>query len=238
MIKIYDEKIRQIKNMIGKESVDSFEYSENNIWKTTDSNELILRNESALELGPSHLGGTSLFAMTSNKDLIYRDEISVIGGRLGDIENREVSYGKVVLFKLKDGIDDDNLYSKFKELERVRYRLHLEGFMLRASTVQRRETVRISKEAMGKNISFEKVGNAMIKEFKKNELVDSVHIIFVVENDSLIEELSTITEEVDEITDAMNNIFDGIEVDCHSCTFENLCEEIDGMREMHKKALL
>lgn len=235
MINIYDEKIEEIHNLIKEKIAKIYSYSSSKIWSSTEDPELIFKNDTAIELAPGNLEGSVVFSMTTNENVVNGDTISIIGDELSKVSKREISYSRVVLLRLKDEEDkSQDLYNKFKQLERSRYNLYLDGFMLRASTVQKRETIRVSKKALKDGISFEKIGNAMINEFKKIDFVESVNIIFITEEEDLIKKIFTISEGVEKITEALNTMFDGLEVDCHSCSLESLCEEVDGMREIHR----
>ena len=48
--------------------------------------------------------------------------------------------------------------------------------MMRISSVKEREPVRVSKEAIGKGISFSDIGSELIKAYKKRKEIAAVQI--------------------------------------------------------------
>lgn len=233
-MRVFDKSIEKTFEILKDFDQTIYEFAPNSSWKRLDSSELILGKDTAVELGPSNLKGAAYTMVTTNSSLIKENKIRIIGDDIKKLKGKSVSFGKIAILKVKE-LDEKVSYSKIKDLERVKFRVHLEGYMIRASTQQKRETVRISNDAMNQGLSFEKIGNSLIEEYLKNDLVENAEIIFVTRKDKAIGDLNIIASKVKEITDAMNHIFDDIEFDCHSCNFSVICDEIDGMKEMHKK---
>jgi len=233
-MKVYDKSIKKTFDILNGLDPIIYAFDPSSSWQRIDSSELILNKDVAVELGPSHLKGVAYTMVTSNPCLIKENKTKVIGDDIKNLKDNSVSFGKIVIVKVKE-LDEEVSYAKIKDLERLRFRVHLEGYMLRASTQQKRETIRINNAAVKQGLTFEKIGNSLIGEYLKNDLVENVEIIFLTGMDKTIEDLTTIASKVKEITDAMNHIFDNIEFDCHSCNFSEICDEIDGMKEMHGK---
>lgn len=233
-MKVFDKSIEKTLETLKDFDQTKYGFDSSVSWNKLDSSELILGKDIAVELGSSHLKGAEYTMVTTNMDLIKEDQIVIIGDDLKNLKGESVSFAKIVIIKLK-GFNEEDPYSKIKDLERVKFRVHLEGYMLRASTHQKRETVRISKDAVKKGLSFQTVGNLLIEEYKKNDYVENVEVIFITRNDKLIENLANEATRVREIIDAMNHIFDDIEFNCKACSFSSICDEIEGMKEMHSK---
>jgi CO dehydrogenase/acetyl-CoA synthase beta subunit len=143
------------------------------------------------------------------------------------------AFGKIVFLEI-DNIDEETAFNKIKELELVRYNYCPEGFMTRASALNMREQIRVSKKAIKKKISFEDYGNALIEQYLQNPIVKSVQIIFITDFDKF-DELYLIADKIKNTTSALNHILDNVIFDCKSCNLKEICDEVEGMKELHMK---
>ena len=98
-----------------------------------------------------------------------------------------------------------------------------------------REQVRVSKQAIKHGISFRNIGNSFIKKYKENKLIDHVCIIFVTGDRAMCKELADTAKKVDAITLTLNHIMDGLATDCSVCSFKTVCDEVEGLKELHFK---
>jgi CO dehydrogenase/acetyl-CoA synthase beta subunit len=105
--------------------------------------------------------------------------------------------------------------------------------MIRASADSHREQVRVSKEAVRKGISFEQVGNLYIKEYKKDPNVLAVRVIFITADDADYAEMKKDAGMVRNITRTLSKIIEGMATDCRSCGLKEICDEVEGLRELH-----
>jgi CO dehydrogenase/acetyl-CoA synthase beta subunit len=105
--------------------------------------------------------------------------------------------------------------------------------MIRSSSDSFREQVRVSKDAVKKGISFEQVGNSYIKEYKKNPNVLAVRVIFATVDDADYAEMRKDAKKVRDITKTLSKILEGMATDCHSCSLKEICDEVEGLKELH-----
>ena len=94
---------------------------------------------------------------------------------------------------------------------------------------------RSSKQAVKRGLSFRNIGNSFIQKYKENSLIDHVQIFFVTGDRALCSELSATAKKVDAITLTLNHIMDGLATDCSVCSFKTVCDEVEGMKELHFK---
>ena len=106
---------------------------------------------------------------------------------------------------------------------------------MRVSPENGREQVRVSKQAIKHGISFRNIGNSFIKKYKENKLIDHVCIIFVTGDRAMCKELADTAKKVDAITLTLNHIMDGLATDCSVCSFKTVCDEVEGLKELHFK---
>lgn len=160
--------------------------------------------------------------------------ITVIGPELNEVSKRQVAFGKIVLIG-GHGFNEDNACERCQEMEQIRFKLNLDGYMLRAMPQENKEWSRISRQAMQSGFSLQVLGNELIREFKRLDYVDAVEMIFITAHAGDIQKLRPMGDKVARITQAMNKIFDDLAFDCVHCSFADVCNEIDGLKAMHKK---
>lgn len=118
----------------------------------------------------------------------------------------------------------------------VRYHAFLKGYMMRISAVREREPVRVSKEAVSHGINFAAVGHGLINAYRKRPEVEAVSI-YLSRSRILITYFKSEAHRCEQITDSLNNIFNGLTMDCSTCSSRELCDEIDGLRQLHMSIL-
>ena len=107
--------------------------------------------------------------------------------------------------------------------------------MIRAAAFSNREQVRVSKKALKKGLTFEQVGNLFIEKYKQNRHVQAVKVIFVTLPEAPYEKLDTLAAKSQNIIKALDHIMDDLPMDCKACEWKAVCDEVEGMKEMHGK---
>ena len=105
--------------------------------------------------------------------------------------------------------------------------------MLRVSSSKRRESVRIGKEALKKGLNFAKTGNRMIAAFHSHPEVEAVEIHYVTANGFPYQELEALGRESERITGTLDHMMQNLTMDCGVCGLKQVCDEVEGLRELH-----
>ncbi|MCC8074273.1 MAG: hypothetical protein LIO62_09150 [Clostridiales bacterium] len=226
---LYDKIIEQIKNLLPTNSGKRFCCKKSTL-KHGGKNDILFLKDTAFELGGNQKPCVSTMAVSSN--MHFDNDILLFGKDITEIKG-DSPFGKIVLLEIDD-IDEESAFDKIKELELIRYNIFLDGFMTRASALNMREQIRVSKAAVKNKVTFADYGSALIEEYLKNPTVKSVQIIFLTEFDKF-DELYRLAEKIKDTTSALNHIFDNILFDCKNCNLKEICDEVDGMKELHKK---
>lgn len=234
-MELYDSIIKDTIDLLSPYTHTSLAVSKDSAWTMGSLNELILKKDSQFELGGSYKPAVNYQCVTTLESFIQKDEILLYGKDLSEI-NGDVSFARLAFLQINDLEDDDTAYNAIKELEFIKYNMNLEGYMMRASTMDKREQVRIAKTAINRGISFENVGNAFINKYKENPLVKAVKIIFITSDMPIFKQLTSNAEKIDKITLTLNHVLISINLDCHSCNLKSICDEVEGMRELHFKS--
>ena len=143
------------------------------------------------------------------------------------------SFARIVLAELEESDDEQALYRKFREVDYVRYHIHPEGYMVRISPVSQREPVRIGKKALKDKISFADIGQMYLERYQKILQVKNVNVIFVTHREFDYDALDETLRRAEQITQSLNHIFKGLNMDCGTCSLKAVCDQVEGLRELH-----
>jgi len=230
-MKLYDEIIKKI--------VDHFQDSENLLskateWATVSDRSMILRSDMAFELGADFKPGVGMTLITDSEELVSGDAVKVLGPELSEISG-DGPFARIALVRVDSSVmgQGEALYNAIRKLEYVRYHFHPEGFMMRVSSSKEKETVRVGKEALSRGLSFATVGKMMIDAFKQNKAVTDVTILYITRGDFDYKKLLSLGKEAEGITKTIDHIFKNVTMDCNVCNLQEICDEVEGLRELH-----
>jgi len=236
---VFDSYLDQVKAMLNAKDVRAkaqvYAFNESQTWPRTER-QIILNHETAIELGHPSTESLSFLMWTESAGKINDNNITIIGPDLDQINVERIPYGKIVLVKIHD-FDEDNAYQRFEKMDHLKYKSELEGYMLRSVPQDFKEWSRVSKKALKSGFSLKKMGNELIRDLKEIEFVDEVEIIFITSSKEDVRRFKPIAETVGKAIQAMNKMFVDLEYDCEHCGFKDVCNEIEGMKDMHQKAL-
>ncbi len=206
-MELYDSFIRETNDLLGAPT-QKWAYKERDAWKDNGESELVLLRDAAYELGGGANEAVNFTCVTSDAALVPSDEVLLYGPDMKEIKG-DVPFARIVILGVKD-IDvekKDAAYAAIRNIEFVKYHVFPDGYMMRVSPESSREQIRVSKKAVKKGISFYKVGCDFIKQYKK----------------------------IEDVTKTMNTILEGMpeDLDCASCSFKPVCDEVEGLKELH-----
>ena len=186
-MELYNSIIEKVNGLLGSTAPRRYAYDPNKTWEDVGGNQLIMMKESAFELGGDNKPADN-YACISSDDYVTEDEVLLYGKDLTEIHG-SVPFARIVLVKVAslkgEGEEDtEPLFRAIQDIDFVKYHVYPKGYMIRSSSDSFREQVRVSKDAVKKGISFERVGNSYIKEYKKNPNVLAVKVIFATVDDA------------------------------------------------------
>ncbi len=232
-MKIYDESIEALleNNIFSKAKKLNIKDS---FWEDVGEHNLILRGDMAYELGGGTHPAISGMAVTCDKDLVKTDEVLLLGPDLNEIK-ADQPYGRIALVRVKENSlgDGNALYNAIRKIEYVRYHINPKGYMTRISASNAREPVRVSRDAIADGLDFAKVGKLFLDTYHKNKNIEAVKLIFITDPEFEYKLLSAQIKHLEDITGAIDHIFKNVIMDCKSCSLQKVCDEIEGLRELH-----
>ena len=201
--------------------------------------EIILKEETSLELGGINKKSFSLVYPYYEIDHIQDGIITLIGPEINEISDQSIDFGIFVLI--------GSIKISEKEFDALRHLSFIssgiEGFMIR--TIPRRFWCRIS-EKVRKKLSFELLGKAIISLYKQHfkELITSIEIIFINSYPELIDEFIEISSDIrkyidlkwkDKIEKWKKRIDCDYDWECDACPYYDTCEEVKEVLEERSK---
>lgn len=234
-MELYNALIKSTNEILEKSGVSPKVWDANpaKSWNDIGSAELVLQSDAAYELGALGLGSSNYICTTTSADLVSKDQVILYGKDLKDIK-ADTPFARIVLLRV--GVlegEDEEVYRALKDIEFCKYHVYPEGYMVRMSPESHREQVRVSKQAIKRGINFEAVGNRYIQAYKKDANVLNVTVIFVTDPTVDFKALLEHSKKVDALTSTLTHIMEGLPTDCTVCQLKDICDEVEGMKELH-----
>ena len=232
-MELYNSLIKESNSLLEKGRPRVWEYRPGDAWKDIGSSELVLQKDAAYELGAMGKGSANYVLFTSSPELVDKDQILLYGADLGEIKG-EVDFARIVLLRvgLIDG-DDEAVYRTLKDIEFAKYHVYPEGYMVRMSPESSREQVRVSKQALKKGVSFKNIGANYITAYKKDPNVLNATVIFVTAPGYDYGAMKKLAKKANDVTGTLTHILEGLPTDCSVCALKDICDEVEGMKELH-----
>ncbi|MCR4925005.1 MAG: hypothetical protein K5917_01815 [Clostridiales bacterium] len=223
----FDNLIDEIKS--GVSALNQKNYPFNNCveWKDLGRNEVIMLRDSAFELD-----GVGFNLVTSSE--IGEDSVTVIGKDMKELKE-DTAFARISFIQIDDVDDEQKAYDLIRKIEYAKYHFFPEGYMMRTTSRSNKENVRVSKDALKSGLDFETIGSMMIKKYKENPCVKSVKVFFVTDEKADFKFFDEIAKKNYEITQTLNHIMNNVKFDCDSCNLKPICDEVEGMKELHFK---
>lgn len=233
-MKLYDETIKEWLKILDSLQGRELDVKKGEDWKDIGNANMILRSDMAYELGGNHLPALSGMTLTADTSLVPRDEVLLYGKDLGEI-HEDTPYARLAVLRVKENSmgEGNALYQAIRKMEYTKYHLNPEGFMMRISAASQREMVRIGKTALEKGLGFEQVGKLFLQSYHKNPQVEAIKLVFITLSDFPYEELEIYIKKAEEITKAIDHILKNLSMDCNVCSLKQICDEVEGMKELH-----
>lgn len=232
-MKLYNDIIQETRSELGRAD-QRWVYEAGAAWADLGENEVILRREAAYELGAEGREAVHYLCVGTEKGVLEQDEILLYGDDLPAIrEDRD--YARIAILSLHELPDDeDEAYRVIRDLEFTKYRIFPRGFMMRISSSGNREQVRVRRADLDAGLTFARVGANFVEAYHRKPQVEHVQIIFVTRPE-LVKPLEALGRKCRALTDALNHIFEGMPTNCSACQLKPICDEVEGMRELHFK---
>ena len=232
-MELYNSLINDTRAQLEGLSAKVWNYAPADCWADTGASELVLQRDAAYEMGALGKGSANYVLFTSSSELVDKDQVILYGPDMGQIKG-DCDFARIVLLRVGVLDDDDEaVYRTLKDIEFAKYHVYPEGYMVRMSPASSREQVRVSKKALGKGISFRSVGASYVAEYKKDANVLNATVIFITDPKADYAALQAAAKKASAVTGTLTHILEGLPTDCSICALKDICDEVEGMKELH-----
>jgi len=244
-MRLYDEIISDILTSLETYSINENSVTKNlpvgnaadtvsRAWQDAGKAMMILQSDMAYELGGHNLPAVGNTLVTTNINFVPQDEILLIGKDLSEI-TCDSPYARIAIVRVsEDCIGTGNkLYNTIQNIGFFRYHIYPLGFMLRVSSSNDRESVRVATSALKKGLNFTAIGNSMQKALHLHKEVEAVKIIFITDPKVNYAKLQDFLKRTKQITATIDHMLKDVNMDCTSCGLQEICNEVEELREMH-----
>ena len=232
-MELYNSLINDTNAQLEGLSAKVWDYSPADCWTDIGSSELVLQRDAAYEMGALGKGSANYVLFTSSSELVNKDQVILYGPDMGQIRG-DCDFARIVLLRVGVLDDDDEaVYRTLKDIEFAKYHVYPEGYMVRMSPESSREQVRVSKKALARGISFRSVGASYVAEYKKDANVLNATVIFITDPKADYASLQAAAKKASAVTGTLTHILEGLPTDCSICALKDICDEVEGMKELH-----
>ena len=232
-MELYNSLINDPRAQLEGLSAKVWDYSPADCWTDVGSSELVLQRDAAYEMGALGKGSANYVLFTSSSELVNKDQVILYGPDMGQIKG-DCDFARIVLLRVGVLDDDDEaVYRTLKDIEFAKYHVYPEGYMVRMSPESSREQIRVSKKALAKGISFRSVGASYVAEYKKDANVLNATVIFITDPKADYASLQAAAKKASAVTGTLTHILEGLPTDCSICALKDICDEVEGMKELH-----
>ena len=231
-MQVYDKVIRTTEEILKPFAARDLTAQPAKQWPMLTENEFLLRNEVAFELGGRMYPSTCYQAVTSSEELVGEDKILLYGKDLQEIRGN-VPFTRITWIQAEPSSDQNKAYQQIKKMEFARFKMIPKGYMMLSSSMELREQVRVSKQAVKDGLDFSVIGHMIINKYKAEFGARHVQVLFITEELPVIKELIGQGKKVDEITNAFDHILKNIILDCDLCPLHPICDEVEELRKIH-----
>lgn len=233
---LYDNLIQECFDLVRDAAPRTLPLASNGpLWQTEDEQRLLFQRDMAYELGGNGLPAVSALAYTSMP--AESDRLLLYGPDLPELK-ADSPYARITVLHIDDGDwqDDQQAYQLLRRMEYTRYHVYPRGFMMRISTSAGREPVRVNRRALQEGLDFARVGQLFLNAYHQHPQVQAATLLFVTAPEFPYDLLARKAAKMEAVTSSLDQIFNRLVMDCRSCNLKPVCDEVEGLRELHFKS--
>ncbi|MEM2978373.1 MAG: hypothetical protein QXM46_03700, partial [Candidatus Hadarchaeales archaeon] len=221
-MKLFDEDLRSLRGLLQKGE------REGRVKKLTpldpdgflgEGSEVVLKEETWVELGPPELPSFSSVLLTETSGLVEEGRISLWGEDLPQLKG-EVPFAQLCVVESREIRDEE-----YRRLNLVPLRIRLRGYMVRGLPSQMRLWSRVSREGVERGLSLSVVGGALLRALRSGFPVSSVEVVFSTCEEG-VRALWGMGEKARKIAGAIGKMVEEVSLDCDRCDYRDVCGSV------------
>ena len=203
-------------------------------WPQGGGRNIVIGDDVGVELGSPQKASAAALIWTRDPKKVSDNRITLIGPDIHESAGKSLPFGKIVLVEV-EGIDEDNAFHRYMEMEGARYDVDLKGYMIRAVSKTRKEWCRISKQAVAQGFGFDILGARLIQQLRQKPYIRKVELIFITSGTEDVNAVEAIVGPAQRVIAAMNKMANEMALDCGSCDYNDVCSEVAMLGAMREK---
>ncbi len=223
-MKFFDSLISDFYQLCNGLGFSSLDFDTDNTASCDNHLQIVMQRDTAFELE-----GTGLELVTNepvdNSVVLIGDDLQTVKGN--------TRLARVCVVSVDDTIAEQSVHGVIKKIEYEKYKFYPTGYMMRASTGDKTEKVRVSKSALRDGLSFYAIGNLYIQKLLANPRVKGVRVYFITHQSFDYSALQALSRKNSDIVKTLDHVMSSVNFDCDSCNLKPICDEVEGLRELH-----
>lgn len=199
----------------------------------TDPMQVILADDTAVELGAPGTESLSMVLLTADASLVDDGKVTLIGSDLLACKGNSIAFGKL-LFVAGHGFSEDNWHKRYEQASLSRLSLDLAGCSPRSMPQAMREWTRVSHKALEEGFSFDVLAREQYRALHEMEFVDAVETVFITSGSADVARFKDLATRASKAERAMNKMAEKLVYNCDECEFQDVCDEVDELRMIHQ----
>jgi len=197
--------------------------------------QVVLRDESALELGSPATASLSLLLWETRPHRVVEDRVLLVGPDLHQTgDDRSLPLAQIVTVSGDLG-HEAQAYNQYRALREAAYGVQLEGVMLRVQPSRQRVWYRVTRRALERGLRARELGSTVAEALTSIDGVQHAQVLLVTEPPRPGGALERAAELTQKIVDALVKMHDDLLFDCDDCEFSSICDSVDELRRMHRR---
>ncbi len=221
--------IDYLKKRRAEGQVVEYPFNPFSVWPEKQS--LVLKDDTAVELGNPGLASIFTLLWTDHDDLISPDTAFLVGPDLAEESSGSLPFAQIIL--VKGSFPDE--YDAYRDLRDVIYETRLEGVSTRFWPDRYQIWCRVSRKALEDGFNLNRYGQTLLKKLRRVEGVEASQVIFVTRDRSEVELLKPLAEKTQDIVEALIKMYEEMNFDCDTCEYLEVCEEVVELRKIRER---
>ena len=205
--------------------------------RNDDSPNIILREDTFLELGSTAAGSCAFVLPTDQPAMIHDGRITLIGPDIPESFGLSLPFAQILLVGGENIHEDD--CEDIREIQFIDGKI--DGFMVRS--LFENMWCRVGKDAARKGFCFEILGRVMVDHAKKShEKIQAVEVVFLTSGKDDLRFLNSINDQVRKINKEFQKEkwkIKGYDIecglDCGSCADKSACDDIRAVLQEQRR---
>jgi CO dehydrogenase/acetyl-CoA synthase beta subunit len=229
---LFDEQVAQVRRLLhgwnAAGLAREFRTEDRELWP--DGSNLVLQEDSALELGNPSVASLTLILWTEGEG-VDNGRITLVGPDVGETTAASVPFAQVVIVSG----EFENEYESYRDVRDAVYDARLEGFSVRTLPSKQSIWCRVSRGAFDSGFSLADVGAVLLDSLSEVEEVTAAEVLFVTESTEEVKKLGAAASGAQRIVDALMKMYQEENFDCETCEYQDVCDTVMDLKVIREK---